>query len=166
MSLRAAPDVIRQVYQGATDADGAAEVTFTVPEDLPSTADLVIETRSPAGEAQIVRPIRIARAYKIYLSSDKPAYRPGHTLHLRALVLDAADFTPATGKRSSSPCRSGGTRRHPTGGNALRVRRRGVGCAVARRDAPRRLHAPRHAGRYDRRAGRHRGHLRAARFPA
>jgi len=99
VSLRAAPDVIRQVYQGATDADGAAEVTFTVPEDLPKTADLVVETRSPAGEGQIVRPIHIARAYKIYLSSDKPAYRPGQTLHLRALVLDAADFTPATGEK-------------------------------------------------------------------
>ncbi|MFP4394865.1 MAG: MG2 domain-containing protein, partial [Anaerolineales bacterium] len=100
VSLRTAPDVIRQVYRGATDADGAAEVTFTVPEDLPSSADLVVETRSPAGEAQIVQPIRIQRAYKMYLGSDKPAYQPGQTLHLRALVLDAADFTPAEGEKA------------------------------------------------------------------
>ncbi len=99
VSLYAAPDVIRHVYRGVTDADGAAEVTFTVPEDLPQTADLVVETRSPAGEAQIVHPIRVARSYKIYLSSDRPAYRPGQTLHLRALVLDAADFTPAAGEK-------------------------------------------------------------------
>jgi len=87
------------VYEGATDASGSADVSFTVPDDLSGAADLIVETRSAAGESRVVRPIRIERAYKIYLAGDKPAYRPGQTLHARALVLDAVDFKPVTGQR-------------------------------------------------------------------
>ncbi len=85
------------VYEGATDASGSADVAFTVPDNLSGAADLVVETRSAAGESRIVRPIRIERVYKIYLAGDKPAYRPGQTLHARALVLDAGDFKPVIG---------------------------------------------------------------------
>jgi len=88
----------RVVYEGVTDASGSADVTFTVPDDLSGVADLVVETRSAAGEGRIVRPITIARAYKIYLAGDKSAYRPGQTLHARALALDATDYKPATGR--------------------------------------------------------------------
>lgn len=99
------------VYEGATDASGSADVAFTVPDNLSGAQDLVVETRSAAGENRIVRPIRIERAYKIYLAGDKPAYRPGQTVYARALVLDAVDLKPvatqevafelldATGKR-------------------------------------------------------------------
>ncbi len=47
---------------------------------------------------RIVYPITIARAYKIYLSSDKPAYRPGQTVYMRALAFDATPLKPAAGK--------------------------------------------------------------------
>jgi len=89
----------RVVYEGVTDASGSADVAFTVPDDLSGAQDLVVETRSAVGESRIVRPIRIERAYKIYLAGDKPAYRPGQTLRARALVLDAVDFKPVTGQR-------------------------------------------------------------------
>ncbi|MBN2394669.1 MAG: zf-HC2 domain-containing protein [Anaerolineae bacterium] len=82
----------RVVYEGVTDPSGSTDVTFAVPDDLSGTLDLVVETRSTAGESRIVRPIHIERAYKIYLAGDKSAYRPGQTLHARALVLDATDF--------------------------------------------------------------------------
>ncbi len=85
------------VYAGVTDASGSADVAFTVPDNLSGAADLVVETRSAAGESRIVRPIRIERVYKLYLAGDKPAYRPGQTLHARALVLDAGDFKPVIG---------------------------------------------------------------------
>jgi len=32
---------------------------------------------------------------KLYLSSDKPLYQPGQTIHMRALALGAADSKPA-----------------------------------------------------------------------
>ena len=83
----------KTVYTGQTDASGTANVAFTVPEDLGHT-NLVVETSSATGHGQIVRPITIARDYKLFLSSDKPAYRPGQTIHLRALALDAVSLKP------------------------------------------------------------------------
>ena len=92
------PGLSSIVYTGRTDAHGTAEVVFTVPDDLEGQASLVVETASPGGEERIVRPITIARDYKLFLNSDKPAYRPGQTVHLRALALDAVDLQPAAGQ--------------------------------------------------------------------
>jgi hypothetical protein len=92
------PGLASIVYTGRTDASGTAEVAFTVPDDLEGQASLVIETSSAGGTDQIVHPITIARDYKLLLSSDKPVYRPGQTVHLRTLALDAVDLQPATGQ--------------------------------------------------------------------
>ena len=91
------PGLARLVYTGRTDATGTAQVAFTVPEDLEGEAELVVETRSAAGSGQVVHPITLARSYKLFLTPDKPAYRPGQTLHLRALALDAQDLHPVAG---------------------------------------------------------------------
>jgi hypothetical protein len=92
------PGLASIVYTGRTDSSGTTDVSFAVPEDLEGEASLVVETSSASGEDQIVRPITIARDYKLFLSSDKPAYRPGQEIHLRALALDAVDLKPATGQ--------------------------------------------------------------------
>jgi len=92
------PGLASIVYTGRTDASGSAEVAFAVPDDLEGQASLVVETSSASGESRIVRPITIARDYKLFLSSDKPVYRPGQTVHLRALTFDAIDLRPAAGQ--------------------------------------------------------------------
>ncbi len=89
------------VYEGVTNAAGSADVSFTVPDALTGKTDLVVETHSAAGESSIVQPIHIARTYKIYLTGDKSAYRPGQTLHARALVLDAVDYQPVSAQELS-----------------------------------------------------------------
>jgi hypothetical protein len=88
------PGQAKIVYTGQTDASGTANVSFTVPKDLEGQANLVIETVSAGGADQIVSPIVIERDYKLLLSSDKPAYRPNQTIHMRTLALDAADLKP------------------------------------------------------------------------
>jgi hypothetical protein len=93
-----APGLARTVFTGRTDAFGSAEVQFTVPAELEGEADLVIETRSDKGSDEITHPIQIARSYKLLLSSDKPVYQPGQTIHLRALALGAVDRRPAAGE--------------------------------------------------------------------
>ncbi|MBN1977455.1 MAG: zf-HC2 domain-containing protein [Anaerolineae bacterium] len=90
-----APGQAKLVYTGQTDASGTADVSFAVPEDLGGTANLVVETSSSGGTDQIVHPIVIERDYKLLLGSDKPAYRPGQTVHVRTLALDAVSFEPA-----------------------------------------------------------------------
>lgn len=98
VSLRESPDVIHRVYQGRTGADGSAAVHFTVPPELSGPVELLVEAISAGSTARLVRPITIARAYKIYLASDKPAYRPGEVVRLRALALDTVDLQPVAGQ--------------------------------------------------------------------
>lgn len=86
------------LFQGTTDAHGAASVEFTVPADLEGQARLLVETRSEAGKDTVERPIQIVREYKLFVSSDKPIYQPGQTVHIRALALGAVDLKPAAGR--------------------------------------------------------------------
>ncbi len=94
------PGLASVVYTGRTGDDGSADVAFTVPPDLTGRATLIVEAASPDGEEQnrVVHPITIVRSYKLLLSSDKPVYRPGQTLHLRAVALDAVTLRPAAGE--------------------------------------------------------------------
>ena len=96
VSLAHASGVIQNLYEGHTDATGSAAVTFMMPENIAGDAELVVETTSSAGTERIVRPIHIKRSHKIYLGSDKPTYRPGQTLYVRALVMDAVKDLPTT----------------------------------------------------------------------
>ncbi|MDW8069413.1 MAG: MG2 domain-containing protein [Anaerolineae bacterium] len=86
------------LFQGTTDAYGTANVEFTVPADVEGQARVTVETRSEAGKDLVERPIQIAREYKLFVSSDKPLYQPGQTVHIRALALGAADLKPAAGR--------------------------------------------------------------------
>lgn len=86
------------LFQGATDAHGTANVEFTVPADVEGQARLIVETRSEAGKDTVERPIQIVREYKLFVSSDKPIYQPGQTVHIRALALGAVDMKPAAGR--------------------------------------------------------------------
>ncbi|MEA3340691.1 MAG: MG2 domain-containing protein, partial [Chloroflexota bacterium] len=96
--IERAPGLARLVYTGRTDSSGSADVAFTVPDDLEGEVSLIVETSSAGSKDQIARPIIIARDYKLLLGSDKPAYRPGQTIHLRALALDALNLKPAAGQ--------------------------------------------------------------------
>lgn len=97
VSIGKAPGLAREVYRGVTGSDGTATVSFTVPADLEGAAELRVETHSPAGSEISVHPITVARAYRVLLMPDKPAYRPGQSVRLRALVLDAVTLRPVVG---------------------------------------------------------------------
>jgi hypothetical protein len=92
------PGLASPLFTGRTDASGSADVAFAVPADLEGQASLVVETSTSGGQDRIVRPIVIARSYKLFLTSDKPAYRPGQAVHMRGLAFDAADLKPVPGQ--------------------------------------------------------------------
>ncbi len=98
VNLVRASGSVHRLYTGRTDSTGSAAVTFIVPDTIEGQAELVVETTSSAGTERIVRPIHIVRSHKIFLGSDKPVYRPGQSVFLRALVLDAVTGLPAAGE--------------------------------------------------------------------
>lgn len=95
------PAYERVVYTGSSDALGTADVQFTVPDDLPKDAELSVETQSRTGYDRIIRPVKTARPYRLYLTTDKPVYQPGQLIHMRVLALGAADLLPARGAEVS-----------------------------------------------------------------
>jgi 5-hydroxyisourate hydrolase-like protein (transthyretin family) len=85
------------LFEGQTDQTGSLPVLFHVPADAPPKAHLIVETESAAGRDRVEQPVTIEREYRLLLTSDKPLYQPGQTIHMRALALSTFDLTPARG---------------------------------------------------------------------
>jgi uncharacterized protein YfaS (alpha-2-macroglobulin family) len=80
-----------------TDANGRADLQMTIPNVPPGEYDLRVLTISALGRDTIQRKFKVKSDAKILLTSDKPMYRPGDLMHLRALVL-RADMKPIANK--------------------------------------------------------------------
>lgn len=81
----------RQLFHGKTDEQGVIRVAFKTPDDLPAAH---YELRVAAsvkeyGFLQRTAEVYIGRVYNILVSTDKPVYQPGQTIHVRSLALDA-----------------------------------------------------------------------------
>jgi uncharacterized protein YfaS (alpha-2-macroglobulin family) len=87
----------RPLFRGRTDEAGTLPVAFHVPSNAPDDAILIVETRSPVGRDRVERPVTIERQYRLLLTTDKPVYQPGQTIHMRAIALSTLDRSPATG---------------------------------------------------------------------
>ena len=79
----------QRVFQGTTNEQGIVQVSFTVPENVANPNQvLVVESQSTAGTAKYEESVYVGRAYNVLVSTDKPVYQPGQTIHIRALALD------------------------------------------------------------------------------
>jgi uncharacterized protein YfaS (alpha-2-macroglobulin family) len=76
------------LFDGSTDALGTAQVEFTLPAASFGSRNLRITADTPLGSVTAGQPIQIERRNKILLTTDKPLYQPGQTMHVRALALD------------------------------------------------------------------------------
>jgi hypothetical protein len=72
-----------------TNSHGQARLTFHLPEAV-SEGEADIEVKGALGgfENSVTATLRIAPRAAILLSTDKPLYQPGQTLHMRAFLLD------------------------------------------------------------------------------
>jgi hypothetical protein len=76
---------------GVTGTDGYASLDFTLPPDI-SDDQIELHVSGRLGDLKLEEEagIYVAREASIWLSTDKPLYQPGQTLHVRALVFDPA----------------------------------------------------------------------------
>lgn len=93
-------DGVLSLFDGQTDINGSAPIRFRLPEDVEigSEPTIIVQTKSRAGQDRVERQIALQDNVRILLSPDKPLYQPGQTIHMRALVLNSFDLTPAQGK--------------------------------------------------------------------
>ncbi|MBN1675674.1 MAG: hypothetical protein JXR37_31820 [Kiritimatiellae bacterium] len=91
----------RRVELGAarTGPDGIAAAETGLPDDLPAGEYTLEATAvSDAGKTTVSRAISVKRSYRILITTDKPLYQPGQTIHIRTLALATADLRPADGR--------------------------------------------------------------------
>lgn len=84
------------IFNGRTDDQGIVQVSFNVPEKVTNPNQvLVIESRSSAGTSKYEESVYVGRAYNVLVSTDKPVYQPGQTIHIRTLALDTLGLEAA-----------------------------------------------------------------------
>lgn len=92
-----------------TSATGEAHPRFTLPDWPDGPCQLIVTATNPSGgEEKLHSTVTLRRAWKLMLSSDKPIYRPGDTIHLRALALRRPDLLPQVGQPATFTIHDGG----------------------------------------------------------
>ncbi|MCA9546373.1 MAG: hypothetical protein KC613_18335, partial [Myxococcales bacterium] len=82
------------LFQGRTDALGQLAAQLQPGEDLVGAGNLVVRVETPTGPQEMRAQVAVERATKILVTTDKPLYQPGQTMHLRALALRRPNLGP------------------------------------------------------------------------
>ncbi|MCL4180888.1 MAG: hypothetical protein KJ072_24460 [Verrucomicrobia bacterium] len=85
----------RLLYAGQTDDGGRLEAQFEIPDGLRGDAELTANVTSGIGETVWRKSTRVAEGLSTLLTTDKPIYQPGQTIHIRTLTLRKPEGTPA-----------------------------------------------------------------------
>ena len=81
-----------------TDNFGSLRQSVTIPDLAPGEYQLVIDSKSAVGSDHLEKAVTIQHPVRVLLSSDKPIYQPGQTIHLRSLVLNERTQKPGSGE--------------------------------------------------------------------
>jgi 5-hydroxyisourate hydrolase-like protein (transthyretin family) len=95
VSLEGPDGKSRSLAEATTGDDGIVRITGDLPPDLAEGKyQLKVEADSSAGTSDLTRDVTVKRSWKTMVSTDKPLYQPGQTIHIRTLTLGRADLAP------------------------------------------------------------------------
>ena len=83
-----------------TDAQGIGQPQFTVPDWADGDYTLHVVAHPDGQVEEVAQRVALKRSWKLMLSSDKPVYQPGQTIHLRALALRKPDLKPVVAENA------------------------------------------------------------------
>jgi len=87
------------VFTGPLNQRGTTEAQFRFPAGVTGSYSLRYVVDTPIGFTDFTQPVRLEDKVSILLTTEKPIYQPGQTIHIRALALDRAGHE-AAGSRS------------------------------------------------------------------
>ena len=87
------------LYNGRLDRRGSAEAQFRFPAGLVGSYPLRYVVDTPIGSAEFSQTVKLEDKVSILLTTEKPIYQPGQTIHARALALDRANHAAAGGRK-------------------------------------------------------------------
>lgn len=89
----------RRIAEEVTDENGICQLTAELPENLaPGDYQLRVEVDGPEGEAEAEQTVSVVRSFRTMLSTDKPLYQPGQTIHMKAISLENDTLLPVAGR--------------------------------------------------------------------
>jgi uncharacterized protein YfaS (alpha-2-macroglobulin family) len=88
-------DKARTLFSGRLNHRGTTEAQFQFPTGMVGNYRLRYSAETPIGSTEFTQDVRLEDKVSILLTSEKPLYQPGQTIHVRALALDRADHEAA-----------------------------------------------------------------------
>lgn len=81
-----------------TDSEGVVESVLSVPAGVSGDGELEVSVSAPLGSRLISQSVEIVTGSSTLLTTDKPLYQPGQTIHIRSLTLVKPQMIPAAGQ--------------------------------------------------------------------
>jgi hypothetical protein len=79
------------LFSGHLNRRGTLEAQFRFPAGLTGKFDMRYTAETPIGATEFTQPIELQDKASILLTTEKPIYQPGQSIHVRALALDRAE---------------------------------------------------------------------------
>src|SRR5580698_3024789 len=89
---------IRVLFSGRLNQRGTVAAQFHLPAGLEGRYDLRFIADTPIGSTEYTQPVELKDPALIMLTTEKPIYQPGQTIHVRALALDRASHRADAGR--------------------------------------------------------------------
>src|SRR5262249_4749132 len=91
------PKQVVKLAHFKTDAQGTGTPRFQLPDWEDGSYELRVAAQKGWTHEVITQTVQLRRSWKLMLSTDKPVYQPGQTIHLRSLALHRPDLKPVAG---------------------------------------------------------------------
>jgi uncharacterized protein YfaS (alpha-2-macroglobulin family) len=79
------------LFNGELNRRGTTRAEFKLPAGVAGSFQLHYLVDTPIGSAETTEAVTLEEKASILLTTEKPIYQPGQTIHVRALALDRAD---------------------------------------------------------------------------
>ena len=86
------------LYRGRTNVAGTVDAHFRLPAALEGDCVLRVQAGGLLAQDRMEQRITVERKARVLLSTDKPLYQPGQTLHLRVLAMDTGSGKAAAAR--------------------------------------------------------------------
>jgi hypothetical protein len=111
-----------------TDETGTFSGSVQLPPASPGSYRLLVRTASGVGKDAVSLPVEVRRPCRLYLTTDKPVYQPGQTLHVRAMALNRMTLRPLAGEAVTFEAED------PKGNNVFKAERTASAYGIASAD--------------------------------
>jgi uncharacterized protein YfaS (alpha-2-macroglobulin family) len=82
----------RLLFSGKINKRGTLEAQFHFPAGMTGSYQLRFIADTPIGSTEYTQSVDLKSKASILLTTEKPIYQPGQTIHVRALALNRADY--------------------------------------------------------------------------